>query len=320
MNPDTRKRFELLLNKTGTASQEVLHQLKDEPPEALGSLLVRNFGCNKERILDILAEVYRVPAVDPTVEMVEAEAMGDLTAERCMHCLAAPLRAEGGNVVVAFADPENLAAVDELQAALGRPVQLRVALSTDIQRFLLQSPDLQSVDQLVKEALNDGEEAESPPVRTTSQSEATKPVVQLLDRMIADAITRKAQHMYFIPFENNQTRVRLCVGRQIVETHRYAEHLHANIVNRLRVLCDLVGKDKRVPQNGAFMKVVKGTKHRLDVMIVPAPSGDAVTIFFDQDMALPGGEGVPATCNQCGEGLSEKWAFCPFCGTKIDKK
>lgn len=308
MHPDTRKRLEQLLADTHIVSQSVLDKAKDQSDETLPSVLVEN-GADKKQVLDLLAEVFQIPSVDLTEELIEFDSGSAGHAGLFLKHHAIPLRMEEGSLYVAFADPQNIAAVDEVRAALGKPVHPRVALAADVRKALnLQSETDEQEDHDAR--LEDGDV----PVRLTTRSEASKPVVKLLDKVIQDALRRKAMHLYLIPFPDGDTRVRVGIKGKILETHRYPRRLHSKVVNRLRVLCDLLGKDKRAPQNGAYLTLVDETKHRLDVMIVPAPAGEAVTIFFDQDLDMASAEAL--VCSNCETDLQSEWKFCPMCGTQ----
>jgi type IV pilus assembly protein PilB len=226
------------------------------------------------------------------------------------------LRVEDGHVVVALADPEDLGAIDDLQALLGKPLHEGVALASDIRLFLQAHCRLDNADDIVADMLGQepGGEGE-PAMRMTTRSEAIKPVPQLLDRLLQDAVRRQALHFFLIPFGEEEVRVRMCLPGKILETDSYATRLHGNLINRLRVLCDLVGKDKRQPQNGAFLKVIDGEKHRFDVMIVPAETGDAVTVFIDQQPDEEVQE--QPRCPGCDAHVKKGWTFCPACGAQL---
>lgn len=318
MTPETRTRFERLLVKTGTASEDLVAGTRGEEPRTLASTLVEEHGCDRTRVLQVLSEVFRMPSSVPHTDETDPALMESLTPELCLRCMAVPLRTEEGHVLVAFADPEDLAAVDEMQAAIGKPLREAVALASDIRRFFTESGQADSVGELVADIVRNADDDE-PPVRLSTQSEARKPAVRLLDDIVSEAVHRKAIHLYLMPFSESEVRVRLCLERSIVETKRYPMHLHSNVVNRLRLLCDLVGKDKRIPQKGAYQTVVEGTKHRLDVMIVPSSAGDAVTLFIDQEDALgDAGDQPDIACPQCREPMLPRWVFCPMCGVQAE--
>lgn len=327
MNDATYKRMQRLLIATQTVTEEVLDALVEEAPESVPSILVTEHGADRARVLKVLAEVFRVPAVDlrndtPNPEMVER-----VSPDLCMKTMALPIRHEDGHAVVAFADPENLGHIDEMQAGLGMPVRPAVTLGADIQHTFLGTGGGVSVDDLISEILADHEEvaeaeAESvgddePQLHVSTESEARRPIVKMLDDMIAEAVRGGAVHIYLVPAGGEEVNVRMSLRDRIVEAKGYATRLHGNVVNRLRILCDLVGKDKRVPQQGSYLTLVGGERHRLDVMIIPAGSGDAVTIYIDQP--LPGDKDLntSGTCGECTAAIKPDWNYCPSCGKEI---
>ncbi len=289
MNPDTRKRFDRLVVATGTASAERVAQAAEEDG-ALPSVLVGQHGCDKKRILQILSEVYRLPAADLSCEEMERSLLKEAKLAFWRRTVAVPMREEEGDVLVAMGDPENLQSADEVRALLARPVRIHVALADEILQYL-EDWGRVTVGALVSELASEeeatargaGGRADGPRLKVTSQSEAGSPAVRLIDDVVADAVQREATEAYLQPLADGVAHVRFQLPRKIVERKSYPLELHKHVVNRLRVLADLVGKDKRVPQSGGFLTLVDDAKHRVDVMIMPTDLGDAATLFFDRD-------------------------------------
>jgi type IV pilus assembly protein PilB len=319
VNTDTIKRYERLLVATKTISEDNLTKAREEPDFPDPALLIGKYCCDTQTIRQILAEIYRTETVDFEAEVFDADMLKKVSPDFCRHFQLVPLREEGGKVVVAMTDPEDLASIDEIRMAVGLPVKPVIALPFEINEFLDSLSTNTSVDSLVHEIIeNAPDETGQPPVRVTTESEARKPVVQVVDRIIRDAVMRGAKQVFLIPFPDDQVHVRLGMERKIVEVKPYPMRLHANIVNRLRVLANLVGKDKRQPQSGSFMTMLENRRHRVDLMIVPATSGEAVTMFVDQeDSPVASEEHKAPGCTGCGKQYKPEWKFCPFCGEKV---
>ncbi len=318
MLPETRKRLEKLLALTGALSSEEISALRDRDGEDLADAAAAKEGGSAGRALQILAEVYRLPAVSLAKEKMDSSLLSGIAPELCRRAEAVPLRIEEGQAIVAFADPENLAAVDEIRLALGRPVRPAAALRSDIRRFL-HGDAAGDVRGLVAEIVQGVETEDGPPLRVTTDSEAGKPAVVVVDRLIAEAVRRQALHVSLIPFPDDKVRVRFFLAGRIVEIKPLETKLYHNVVGRLRVLADLIGKDRRAPQSGSFLTLVEGQKHRVDVLIVPAAIGPAVTLCLDQELASDEESPSPsaaAACPACGESLQPRWRFCPLCGRK----
>lgn len=316
MNLDTQKRFEHLVKAAGVVSEETLAQAREFVTNLpLPSLLVVRYKADKTLMLQILAEVYRVKAIDLISEHPSRKLMKEISKGICVRTKAVPIRIEDGHVLVVFSDPEDLRSVDEMQAALGRPIRVSVALASDIDAFLNKESNI-SVHELVSDIVS---ESKKSVVRVSTNSEAFKPVARLVDRLLSEAITRKAMHMYLLPYPDGQVHVRICINRKVSELKPYATSMHQKVVNRLRILADLVGRDKRQPQSGNFVTMVGSNKHRFDVMIVPASDGEAVTIFVDQADQVKETQGSKkkGLCAGCNEDILEGWLFCPWCGKKL---
>lgn len=339
MNEEVRQRFIKLLVVSGVMKEAVLSPLAEGHPADLPRILHEGGYCPGERLLPVLEEVYRVPSVNVRDEEVDGEALRMVPGRLCWNARALPLRVEDGHLVVAFADPDNFQHVDEVQAAAGMPVTVRLGLEADILAVLEEEKDgTRSVDELVADILEDdptptiaaprsnideddetsdaaSETEDSSPLRVSTQSEKRSPAVRQVDKLLDEAVRRQAGHVYLMPMPDEKVHVRLKLKDSIVETRTYPKDLHPRVVNRLRVLSNLLGADRRDTQCGTFRVLQDGTPNRFDVLICPGEAGEAVMIFLNDPSGIATElRGAKRKCAGCGESLQDRWAYCPLCG------
>jgi type II secretion system (T2SS) protein E len=89
----------------------------------IGSILLNWDMLAEQTLLTMLAKTHRCPAVDwTTLSAADIEAVRLLPAEQAVRLAAIPYALEKGNLKIAFADPSNLMAVDEISAITGKRV------------------------------------------------------------------------------------------------------------------------------------------------------------------------------------------------------
>ncbi len=106
----------------------------------LGAILLKWDLLGEQDLLRTLAKMHRCPAVDwATLSRADNSVTGLLSAAQAKRLGALPYAAEGKRLRVAFTNPSNIAAVDEVQAITGRRVLVAVTsearMSQAQQRF-----------------------------------------------------------------------------------------------------------------------------------------------------------------------------------------
>ncbi len=285
MLPETRKRFLRLAKATGVADNKVLAAVADEDDARLPSVLVTEHGCDKNTVLQILGEVYRLPAVDVVNEELENALLKSTSADFWQRSLSMPMREEEGYALVVMADPEELPVVDEITAVMAKPVRMHVGLAHEILQYIQDWGGGLRLESLVSDLVNKADGANKPRMKTTTKSEAGSPAVWLIDNLLTEAVNRGVEEVYLIPFPEGDAHARFKLATKIVERKTYPLALHKKVVGRLRVLADLLGKATLEPQNGSYLVQIQNKTYLIEVMIVPAEVGDAVTLFLNDAKA-----------------------------------
>ncbi|MFN3413227.1 MAG: pilus assembly protein PilB, partial [Thermoanaerobaculum sp.] len=147
-----------------------------------------------------LAERLGLPFDDLSNFRVDPELLRHIPVDVMLRYQFVPLHREGEVVVVAMADPSDVLMVDEVELALGSPVDVRVAPKNRIAEILEKSESTQRVldeatedfrIQLVQETDN-GEEALS----IDRIAADTSPIIKLVDTIIYNAIQRRASDIH----------------------------------------------------------------------------------------------------------------------------
>ncbi|MCS7181958.1 MAG: GspE/PulE family protein [Thermoanaerobaculum sp.] len=237
-----------------------------------------------------LAERLGLPFEDLSSFRVDPELLRHIPIEVMLRYQFVPLAREGEVVVVAMADPSDVLMVDEVELALGSPVEVRVAPKNRIAEILEKSESTQRVldeatedfrIQLVQETDN-GEEALS----IDRIAADTSPIIKLVDTIIFNAIQRRASDVH-IETRDHGVIVKYRIDGVLYEALEPIDRRHhATIISRIKVMSELDIAEKRVPQDGRFKLRIKGRTVDFRVSIMPTVFGeDAVIRILDKESA-----------------------------------
>jgi type II secretory ATPase GspE/PulE/Tfp pilus assembly ATPase PilB-like protein len=201
-----------------------------------------------------------------------------------------PVEREGDVVVVVMADPSNVLAVDEVELAIGAPVEVRVGPTGKIAEILEKSESTQRVldeatedfkIQLVQERDN-GEEALS----IESIAADTSPIIKLVDTIVFNAIQRRASDVH-VETRENEVIVKYRVDGVLYQAMEPIDkRYHSTIISRIKVMSELDIAEKRTPQDGRFKLRLKGRTIDFRVSIMPTVHGeDCVIRILDKESA-----------------------------------
>ena len=203
------------------------------------------------------------------------------------HCVL--LRDSQGVLTGVIADPFDVDLQTWLEtqarATAGAPLQLRLALQSDIQAYLSkQEESARAVDTLVAgvaEGRRDGKTAAV--LSFASVSEGASPAVKLVNSTLYDALKAGASDIHL-----ESTAGGLAVKYRVDGVLDHATSVNGievaeHIISRLKVLAELDIAERRVPQDGSFRVESGGREIDLRVSIMPSIHGeDAVIRILDK--------------------------------------
>lgn len=204
-----------------------------------------------------------------------------------------PIEEAGGMLVVAVADPTNIPAIDELEMALKRPLEICVGAPSAIEHALAQSGSseraLQEVSEdfkfhIVKESEN-GEDV----ISLESVDRDESPIIKLIHTTVLDAIERRASDIHIETTDKNVLIKYRIDGIMYAATEPIDIKFHSAIISRIKVMSDLDIAERRVPQDGRFK--LRTAKKTIDfrVSILPSAFGEDVVIrILDRESITAG--------------------------------
>ena len=290
-----KKRLGDLLLGAGVITQEQLEEALKKQKEAgngqkLGMTLVDMGIMNDEIIAEALCHqmgLERVHLAGITIED-EVLALVDEKVLRKYMLLPYEFAPDNPNVLrVAFSDPLDMIAMDDLSIITGMQIEVRVTTVKDVSqaldRFYGNSEAMKVADQFAAERREkygnnkDGKE----------ESEEVKqaPIVRLVNQIIEQAVHKRTSDIHFEPLEN-QLRIRFRVDGVLQEAMRHDISLLSAMVARIKIVGGMDISEKRKPQDGRMTQIVDRQEDDIRVSILPTVYGEKIVMRLAQKTAL----------------------------------
>ena len=213
---------------------------------------------------------------------------------------AVPIAKLAGRYTVAFADPFDLPAQEEVSRVAGGRVWSVIVPEKEVMDALgrLKAAADAANPALAMENIMKGQETEiefssaddpkDDAIDATVESAGEAPVIRMVNTMMIEALKTKASDIHFEALEKS-SRLRYRIDGELVERPSPPKALHNAVVSRIKIMSNLDIAEKRKPQDGRFK--VKALKKEVDVRvsILPTVHGEKVVMrILDKANLAPG--------------------------------
>ncbi|MCJ8298537.1 MAG: GspE/PulE family protein [Pseudomonadales bacterium] len=276
---------DLLVQNGVITEQQLISALarQKETHQKLGKALVVLGYVQEEQFLNFLAQQLKIPMVDISRYNFNHNDVLKLAETHARRFRCVILKEEVDYFLIGMTDPLDIAAYDEIQRLLPKPIELAVVADSQLLRVLEQiyrrTSDIDDwADQLSDEIVEDTFDT----TRLAETDDVDIPVVRLLKSIFEDAVTVGASDIHIEPDEN-VLRIRQRVDGLLQEHVMKDARIAPALILRLKLMAELNISEKRLPQDGRFNIQVKG--HSIDVRMstMPIQNGESVVMrLLDQ--------------------------------------
>jgi type IV pilus assembly protein PilB len=257
LSPD--KLGDILVRDGLITSDQLKRALADQRSSGmrLGYTLVKLGFIEETEITKMLARQYRMPAVDLSRFEVDPKILKLISSDIAAKYTVLPLKREGRTLTIAIADPNNVAAIEDIKFITRCDIFPVIAgeytLRNAIDRYYQQSDAqlaslLKSVEDQGADDLEVVEEQQDEEVKASELAEDA-PVVKLINGLLTDAVKRGASDIHIEPFEH-EMRVRYRVDGALQEVMKPPIKMRAALTSRVKIMAQLNIAERRVPQDG----------------------------------------------------------------------
>ncbi|HZW36310.1 MAG TPA: type IV-A pilus assembly ATPase PilB [Candidatus Deferrimicrobiaceae bacterium] len=273
----------MLLKGNLITPEQLRHALDSQKKtkERIGTVLVKAGFIKEQELLAFLGRQFNIPAVDLSKYEINAEVVRLLPEEMVQKHMALPINRVGAKLIVAVADPSNMAIIDAIGFKTGYAVELVLAsekdITTAINKHFDQSMDFKDIISELDEDLEVVREDDLD-AGDLERGVDDAPVVKLANFVLTDAIKRRASDIHIEPYEK-EFRVRYRVDGVLYEVMRPPLKLRNALSSRLKIMSSLDIAERRLPQDGRIkLKVGKGREMDFRVSVLPTIHGEKIVL------------------------------------------
>ena len=276
--------------------------------KSVESVLMSDFGVSKEDIARSLTNHFHARFIPYSDNLpIPGELLKNLKVSFLKSNVFVPLCESDGKVTVVMENPNYLPARDTIKRIIkAKEIEFCVSTKEDIYKMISLFFDVDrkellagsgSIDDILGqlESTTDEDEDES-----RGMAEDDSAIVQLVNKMIIDAYTRKASDIHIEPGQGKKNaviRYRIDGACQVYQTIPYT--YKSAIVSRIKIMSDLDISERRKPQDGKI-KFNKFAPLDIELRVATIP-----TAGQNEDVVmriLAAGEPIPLSAM----GMSEK--------------
>jgi len=243
-----------------------------------------------EKATRTLAERYRVPFIDLETERLDRALIQSVPVEFLHRLNFVPLGDEDGVMKIAVADPSDIAAIDAIEAYLGKKVKVFAASKRGILEALRKSETAMQVLRDATEGFitqvverESGEEEDVISIEKLADQDGS--IIKLVNTIIFTAVQKRASDVH-IESKDDDVKIKYRIDGVLGEAMEAIDKkFQSPIISRIKVMSDLDIAERRVPQDGRFRLKIKDKTIDFRVSIMPCIYGeDAVIRILDKEM------------------------------------
>jgi len=220
-----------------------------------------------------------------------------ISKEICVNNQLVPLKKANGRLIVAMIDPTDYMQLDDLRFITGIPIQPAIATQKEIiekiqelygDNALFESAidGLDSTDPAEGIEIILDEEDEEAGIEELLKAKDQPPTIRIVNAIVSDALRHNASDVHIEP-KTKSIMVRYRIDGLLQEKIHIPLSMHASIVSRIKIMCELDIAERRKPQDGRV--TVKAASKMVDMRIstLPTISGEKVVLrILDKNASI----------------------------------
>jgi len=284
----------------------------------LGAQLAKLGYVSETAITEFLSQQYNVPALDITKQEIDPSVMKYVSADIAKRNLVIPISRSGANLILAMADPSNMAVVEDIRFMTGFNIEVVVATENDIIDAIkanygskglagkgnvsLDSKDydfgdddtagmsefddmgdeevvdVDDFDSLVHGAVDQVEVIDTEDEDDLMSGDVDAPIIKLVNGILIKAIKLGVSDIHIEPYEKS-FRVRYRLDGVLRKAMGLPLKIKNAITSRVKIMSRLDIAEKRLPQDGRIkLKLGRGREMDFRVSTLPVLYGEKVVL------------------------------------------
>lgn len=253
----------------------------------LGAILVDMGYMSEDELVTALSQQLDVPVVHPMDMNISRSILQLVPYRYAMEHMVIPIDCNDTRVLLAMADPMDIAVSDYVSSRTGLRVEYAVAPESEILQAAHQLYSLAEEEVMVEEAKG----IDSPPEALADedmlrQLSEQAPAVRLTNAILLEAVDNRSTDVHIEPGRHN-VAVRIRVDGMLRRIMSVPKALQLALVARLKVMSDLDITERRLPQDGRAALRVRGHEVDIRVSTLPCQHGEKIVLrLLDKSTSL----------------------------------
>ncbi|MEZ6062461.1 MAG: ATPase, T2SS/T4P/T4SS family [Planctomycetaceae bacterium] len=261
---------------------DVLEEQKQSSGEPIGQVAVRMGLVTQAQVTEALAEQWGMPVVNLAETNIPPSVLELVPQTMAEIYKIMPVSLRNDVLTVAMADPQNVAALDDLRNFLGNEVRGAVSSLADVEEAIARyyadrEESIEDVLDSLRVEEDEGGAIKGYDLASDEELSDAAPIKKLLNMVMLLAIRDQASDIHLEPFEE-EFKIRVRADGVLYEMVPPPRHLANAIVSRVKVMSDLDIAERRLPQDGRIELNVGGNPVDLRVSVLPTLFGEAVVM------------------------------------------
>ncbi len=255
---------------------------------------------NENELLVLLVKELHIPFINLTKYRIDPELKMVIPEKLARQYRIVPISKLNTVITVAFADPLNIFAIDDLKTLTGKEIDVVMSTETDIMKAIdnyYGAKGVASVQDVSKdiditdfEIISEQEGFKQEDISVDEGEQA--PIIRMVNLVIKEALKRRASDIHVEPqAENMRVRYRIDGILQDILTIPH-ENQNAVLI-RIKIMSRLDITENRVPQDGRFKMRVGNQEVDFRVSLLPTTFGPKVVMrILDRQSLSVGLDGL----------------------------
>jgi type IV pilus assembly protein PilB len=254
----------------------------------LSDVLQELYGLGSDNLQALIAEDAGIERVDLARIDVDREALGKVPVEFALKNKLFPISLSQDRLIVAMANPFELATLDQLQFITRLYVDARYASASDIETAIEKYYEVRPEGH-VQTVRNDDKPQSGQSLDEGKGTEGL-PVVKLVDALLRDAVREEATDIHIEPGEKGM-KVRFRIDGVLHFRLNINKALQPPVISRIKIMANLDISENRIPQDGRIGFSLEKRNYDLRVSTFPTIYGEKIVMrVLDKERMIVGVE------------------------------
>lgn len=284
-----------LLVRKGVITQEQLAQavkVQTSTGDRLGEVIISMGFATKDQLGAVLGEQSGRDFQDIIDIEIDNETYNLFPDAFMKKHQAIAVKQENDRLHVAMANPNDMAAIDEMRLLTGYRIKPFVAPATSILSIINRGGRVEDrVSKTLDEinvAFGKVQDEDDDYLEAGDGDAEDAPIVKLVNQVLVEAIRMDATDIHIEP-TRRESRIRYRIDGLLRTVMNVPKKIQSAVISRIKILAELDISEKRAPQDGRFSSAVDGKPYDVRVSMMPTNYGEkCVMRVLDQSKAMMG--------------------------------